>query len=599
MGDNYRRLTMGGEKAIGIDLGTSTCCIAVWQHNRVDVIPNPMGGRLTPSVVRFSNTGKSVGLKAKLEEDNGAGSSSDDGADATYVYEIKRIMGKEFGSRDAQEDIRAWSFPVVGRSKGQPMVHVAKLKGRRQPVQFSPEEISAMLLKHAKKLAEAYLDCEVRKAVITVPAYFTDAQKEATRNAGRLARLEVVRLLSEPTAGALAYVENNMLSIRELQRGEAQRSPTVMVFDLGGGTLDVSIVEISEDSIVVKALDGDTHLGGANFDKNLVNYVVTEFAEKNRLLEEIVRADKRRMKELRKKCIEAKETLSMVGVHEYVLLLPDFYERLTLKEHISTTTFNRINQPLFDRCMIKVKRVLESANLRKEDILKVLLVGGSTRIPFVSEMMKDFFNGRAPQKLCNPDEAVGHGAAILAAKLMGERGTRLDHLTLREITPRSLGVDLHSGEMRIVIPRHSALPASGTCTLATSRDNQTCMRFPVYEGEARMNRDNHYLGEFTLKGFLRASRGEASAIVTLHVNEDCLVTATAKALTLNSIDGRESQITITADKGGLTDEDIKEMLLNEIVCVEDDEDNIKDEEAYEEDAENYYVDEPYTDDEAW
>ncbi|GBG93094.1 hypothetical protein CBR_g58779 [Chara braunii] len=536
--------------------------------------------KLTPSCVRFSSAGRYVGEAATVVE---ADCSSEEER-STFVYEIKRLIGKEFDDPSVQELIDGWPFQVVRGPRGEPLLPVsAKTSGTRSlsssTSKLTPEEISARLLRYCKKMAEDRLGCEVRNAVITVPAYFNDSQRQATRDAGQIARLNVLRLANEPTAGALAYAHRRQVEGgRHSQNSEAQgeegkegEKENLLVFDLGGGTFDVSLVEIADGRLTVKALAGDTRLGGADFDKRLIDYFLQQFEAEHGELGRAadVRANTRSMRELRKACVHAKEALSsseVVGVG-----IRDFFNGLELKRAgLTRATFEEINKDLFERCMFHVAKVLKESRMSMEDVSQVVLVGGSTRIPRVKQMLREFFGDREPITPLNPDEAVAYGAALYAAMMMGEKSDDLPQLIPMDVLPLSLGVDLTSGEMRTIIPKNSAIPATGSCVLATSRDNQTRMRFPVYEGEAQMTRDNHYLGEFTLDGFEPAPKGEASTEVTFRVDESGIVQATARALSLNFTPDKESTITISANKGRLTDEQVHDMMLNEITLAEDD-----------------------------
>ncbi|GBG92301.1 hypothetical protein CBR_g55070 [Chara braunii] len=508
----------------------------------VEIIPNVIGERLTPSVVAFLDSeegGRYIGQAAKNQAVKNCGNT---------VFEVKRLIGRKFDDETVQKDIQLWPFPIVKGPRGEARVHI---RTRSVEKDFTPEEISAMLLAELKRQAETYLDAEVTEAVITVPAYFNDAQRQATKDAGEIAGLKVLRIANEPTAAALGYTVHR----ERLIAFDRERTKTVMVFDLGGGTLDVSIMEIGRGKSTVIALTGDSHLGGVDFDIRLQEHVlksVPGVAGEGTVAQ-------RRLTRLREKCVTAKHALSTRHFAE-IEVPPD--NEVT----ISRALFENICSDLFERCMTLVKEALELSKLGKEQISSVILVGGSTRMPKIPAMLTDFFDGRKPLSSIHADEAVAYGAAVQAA-IIAKRctGSDLQDLVLEEVTPLTLGVNTWTGggpdtwKMSVLIPKNTPIPANGEDMRTTTCDNQTTMEFCVYEGESPLCKDNHLLGKFTHEGFEPAPRGEARARLVFSVDSDGILHATST----NTVSGRRSFATFTTDKGRLARGEIEQMITFE------------------------------------
>ncbi|GBG81089.1 hypothetical protein CBR_g31646 [Chara braunii] len=539
-----------GGPVIGIDLGTSYCCVAVWQRHGVEVIANENGNRITPSYVAFTDSERLIGDAAK----NQAAMNAED-----TVYEVKRLIGRKFSDPMVQKDIRVWPFKVVAGRAGEPLIRI-KTKEAGEKL-YTPEEISAMLLGRMKEIAEGYLDCEVKDAVITVPAYFNHAQRRATKDAGAIAGLNVLRIANEPTAAALAYGLHRDLLYHE------EEMKTVMVFDLGGGTCDVSVMEVGRRKSTVIALSGDTHLGGVDFDERLLNYVLE--LSKGPEDESILRTPGRLMY-LRRVCVQAKHELS-ARFHTSIEVDPN----ASICVPVSRAAFEEINRDLFDKCIELGKQALEGAKIPASKVADVILVGGSTRIPRIQFMLKELFGGRNPKKSINPDEAVAYGAAVLGAILTADENCRLKDLTMVEVTALSFGVNRVACStdtrnmwlMDKVIPRNTPIPATGESVRCTLLDFQTRMSFFVYEGERALCKDNHYVGKLTLSGLQQLLRGQSKAVLTLCVDEDGILHAEAREMAT----GKTCCATITMDKGRLSNEQVSKMIREAKTCHEDDE----------------------------
>ncbi|GBG92302.1 hypothetical protein CBR_g55071 [Chara braunii] len=535
--------------AIGIDLGTSNCVVGVWRNGQVEIIPNSNGDRLTPSVVAFSDSeegGRYIGQAAKNQAARNCKNT---------VFEAKRLIGRKFDDKTVQNDIRLWPFPIVKGPHGEARVQI---RSRSLEKDFTPEEISAMLLGELKRQAEAFLDAEVNEAVITVPAYFNDAQRQATKDAGEIAGLKVLGIANEPTAAALGYTVHR----ERLIAFDRERTKTVMVFDLGGGTLDVAIMEVGRGKSKVIALTGDSHLGGVDFDIRLQEHVL-------RLVPGVAgegTVAQRRLTKLREKCATAKHTLSTQ--HSAEIEVPPNNDVT-----VTRALFENICSDLFARCMTLVKEAIELSKLGREQISCVILVGGSTRMPKISDMLTDFFGGRRPLSSIHADEAVAYGAAVQAA-IMTKRciDSDLQDLVLQEVTPLTLGVNTWTGggpetwKMSVLIPKNTPIPATGEDIRVTIRDNQTAMAFTVYEGESPLCKDNHILGEFTLDRFEPAPKGQAKARLVYSIDSDGILHATAT----NTVSGRTSSANFTMDKGRLTRGEIEQMITFERKFVADD-----------------------------
>ena len=521
---------MSEKPAIGIDLGTTYSCVGVWKNNQVHIIPNDFGTSTTPSVVSFTKDERLIGQAAKNQITKNYKNT---------IYDAKRLIGRRFTDITVQDDINIWPFEVSKDDRTDRPVIIVEYKGQNK--KFYAEEISAMILQKMKQISEEYLGKKIEDAVITVPAYFNDSQRQATKDAGRIAGLNVLRIINEPTAAAIAY------GLNKINKSDSN----ILIFDLGGGTFDISILTLCEDAFEVKATKGDTHLGGEDFDNLLVQFCMKEFKNQTDI---DIRGNQKALRRLKLACEKVKKELSISL--ETTIDIEALSDGEDLSITISRNEFENMCEEYFRKCITILKEALKDAKIRSYQIDEIVLIGGSTRIPKIQELVKEFFNGKELCKSINPDEAVAYGAAYQAAMLNDNEENGIEKLVLLDVTPLSLGVELVDGSMSVIVKRNSLIPLRNKQIYNTAYEYQKFIPISIYQGERKKASENHLLGEFIIEGIQVKRKGEVQCEVVFELDVNSILKVKASELGTSN----RNELVIKCNNNKLSESEIQELI---------------------------------------